>query len=163
MPGAEEGVSRLAMEVASWWRDKKTTSSSSSSSSSPAKAGRRSLAVVLPSGTGTTALYLARHLHQQQQQQAAAAADDGGGGICVYAIPCCGDRAYLLQQVRKKGESGRKETLLKGEKWMAKYVSRRKLHELDLKIRRDDRRLSFPSRPASTFSKTRKHTDDEVG
>ncbi|KAF1789493.1 Clusterin-associated protein-1 [Phytophthora cactorum] len=42
--------------------------------------------VVLPCGTGTTALYLAQHLHPE---------------IELYAVPCVGDAAYLQQQFQQ--------------------------------------------------------------
>ena len=49
--------------------------------------GCQELKVILPSGTGTTALFLARHLSPT--------------GIAVYAIPCAGDGRYLHRQMAK--------------------------------------------------------------
>ena len=44
---------------------------------------------MLPAGTGTTALFLARHLVPR--------------GIPVYTVPCAGDSAYLHRQMAKVG------------------------------------------------------------
>ncbi|CAN0469477.1 unnamed protein product, partial [Laminaria digitata] len=49
--------------------------------------GCQELKVILPSGTGTTALFLARHL------------SPAGIGAC--AVPCAGDGGYLLRQMTK--------------------------------------------------------------
>ncbi|OQX74551.1 MAG: hypothetical protein B6D59_02185 [Campylobacteraceae bacterium 4484_4] len=59
--GAEEGIRILADEI---------------------RGQRDPCAIFLPSGTGTTALYLQKHLHEFQ----------------VYTTPCVGDAAYLKQQ-----------------------------------------------------------------
>ncbi|KAG6604576.1 Tryptophan synthase beta subunit-like PLP-dependent enzymes superfamily [Phytophthora cinnamomi] len=70
-PEAQDGVKLLAEEINEYvrteWPDKR-------------------FSVVLPCGTGTTALYLAQHLHP---------------GIRLYAVPCVGDAAYLHQQFRQ--------------------------------------------------------------
>ncbi|OWY96218.1 hypothetical protein PHMEG_00033568, partial [Phytophthora megakarya] len=67
-PLAQEGVKLLAEEINEYvltqWQHKQ-------------------FSVVLPCGTGTTALYLAQHLHPD---------------IKLYAVPCVGDAAYLQQQ-----------------------------------------------------------------
>ncbi|CAM9536383.1 unnamed protein product [Chrysoparadoxa australica] len=73
--GAEDGVKMLADEIIDYW--------STSESEWPGK----SLTVVVPSGTGTTALFLARHLQPH--------------GIEVVAIPCIGDDAYLRRQMER--------------------------------------------------------------
>jgi len=65
---AEEGVALLAQEIVAWYRDQRI----------------ETLTVFLPSGTGTTALYLAKHLSQE--------------GIGVVTTPCVGDGDYLQRQ-----------------------------------------------------------------
>lgn len=55
--------------------------------------GSQELRVVLPAGTGTTALFLARYLVPE--------------GIPVYTVPCAGDGAYLSRQMAKVGARGR--------------------------------------------------------
>eukprot|EP00667_Euglena_gracilis_P015046 EG_transcript_15626 len=75
-PVAEPGVRQLAMEIADWARR--------------ADLGADPLCVVLPAGTGTTALFLARHLV---------------GVAAVVAIPCVGDAAYLQQQMATLDEA----------------------------------------------------------
>ncbi|POM65247.1 Hypothetical protein PHPALM_19066 [Phytophthora palmivora] len=70
-PEAQDGVKLLAEEINEYvltqWPNKR-------------------FSVVLPCGTGTTALYLAQHLHPE---------------IKLYAVPCVGDAAYLQQQFRQ--------------------------------------------------------------
>ncbi|RLN37663.1 hypothetical protein BBJ28_00001919 [Nothophytophthora sp. Chile5] len=70
-PEAQDGVALLAQEINEYvgteWPDKR-------------------FSVVLPCGTGTTALYLAQHLHP---------------AIRLYAVPCVGDAAYLRQQFQQ--------------------------------------------------------------
>ncbi|GMF16226.1 unnamed protein product [Phytophthora lilii] len=70
-PEAQDGVRLLAEEINEYvqieWPDKR-------------------FSVVLPCGTGTTALYLAQHLHHD---------------IKLYAVPCVGDSAYLHQQFQQ--------------------------------------------------------------
>ena len=73
-PSAEEGVAALARELVEWWED-----------SPPSRA--ESVDVVVPSGTGTTALFLARHLAARAEMR-------------VWAVPCVGDGAYLRAQMR---------------------------------------------------------------
>lgn len=90
-PGAEVGVAGLADEIRTWWEGHEaqeagrqqtaamsSSFSSSSSSSSP-------LSVVVPSGTGTGALFLARHVPPS---------------VRVYAVPCVGGPDGLRQQMR---------------------------------------------------------------
>ncbi|TDH73638.1 hypothetical protein CCR75_007073 [Bremia lactucae] len=70
-PEAQDGVKLLAEEINAYvqtqWHEKR-------------------FSVVLPSGTGTTALYLAQHLHPE---------------IKLFAIPCVGDAAYLQKQFQQ--------------------------------------------------------------
>ncbi|KAK1934670.1 hypothetical protein P3T76_011279 [Phytophthora citrophthora] len=70
-PEAQDGVKLLAEEINEYvqtqWPDKQ-------------------FSVVLPCGTGTTALYLAQHLNPQ---------------IKLYAVPCVGDAEYLQQQFQQ--------------------------------------------------------------
>ncbi|CAM9700092.1 unnamed protein product [Scytosiphon promiscuus] len=70
---AEEGVSMLADEIIDYWDE----------NGPPGK----ELRVVLPAGTGTTALFLARYLVPE--------------GIPVYTVPCAGDSGYLQRQMAK--------------------------------------------------------------
>jgi len=63
---AEFGIETLAHEIIAWQRAK----------------GFKALNVFLPSGTGTTALFLQKHLP----------------GSIVYTNPCVGDSAYLKKQ-----------------------------------------------------------------
>lgn len=71
-PGAEAGVQDLAQEISDWWTAR----------AQPKKA----LAVVLPAGTGTTGLFLARHLRHL---------DD----VTVVLIPAVGDGEYTHTQM----------------------------------------------------------------
>ena len=74
-PGAEPGLAALAREIATW--------RASRSAASPP------LDIVLPAGTGTTALYLARHLRALDER------------AVVHAVPCAGSGSYLLEQMRE--------------------------------------------------------------
>lgn len=47
--------------------------------------------MILPAGTGTTALFLARHLVPE--------------GIPVLTVPCAGDSGYLYRQMAKVGDN----------------------------------------------------------
>jgi len=69
---AEPGVQNLASEIKDWLRD--------------VQEFEDPFCVVLPAGTGTTALFLARHLE---------------GVAAVVAIPCVGDAEYLQQQMSR--------------------------------------------------------------
>ena len=66
---AEPGVATLAREVREWWQP---------------RSGR--LDLVVPAGTGTTALFLARHLSQTS-------------AVTVWAVPCVGDGDYIEAQM----------------------------------------------------------------
>ena len=70
-PAAEPGVASLARDIGAWHS---------------AQGGSQPCHVVLPAGTGTTALFLARHAPP---------------GVRVFAVPCVGDEAYLRQQIRQ--------------------------------------------------------------
>ena len=93
--GAEEGVAGLAAEIGEWWAERSTGHSSDGGGTGTAGAAgaaaaseaqaSRELRVVLPAGTGTTALFLARHAPR---------------GVRVCAVPCVGDAAYLEEQMR---------------------------------------------------------------
>ncbi len=65
---AEEGVKQLAREILEWTRFNT----------------KEQFTVALPSGTGTTALYLHKHLSPH--------------GIEVLTCPCVGDKNYLVEQ-----------------------------------------------------------------
>lgn len=71
--GAEAGVKMLAQDIATFWQQ---------------QGEQDKLAVVLPSGTGTTAVFLARHLSPLLPD------------VKVYAVPCVGDAVYLYQQMK---------------------------------------------------------------
>ena len=75
-PGAELGVKALAHEIMAWWDTQQQSDM---------------LSIVVPAGTGTTALFLARHI-------SIAAAPPRG--IDVFAVPCVGDDDALMQQMR---------------------------------------------------------------
>lgn len=68
---AQEGVGMLAQEINAYVQME-----------GPGKL----FSVVVPCGTGTTALYLAQHLQRD---------------ITLFAVPCVGDAAYLQQQFRQ--------------------------------------------------------------
>ncbi|ETP44876.1 hypothetical protein F442_08577 [Phytophthora nicotianae P10297] len=68
-PEAQDGVKLLAEEINEY-----------------VLAQCKQFSVVLPCGTGTTALYLSQHLHPE---------------INLYAVPCVGDAAYLQQQFQQ--------------------------------------------------------------
>jgi len=80
-PDAEAGVAELASEIDAWWAGQSDTGRSESTPTA--------LRVVVPAGTGTTALFLARHL----------SASAGVQGARVFAVPCVGDAAYLREQM----------------------------------------------------------------
>ncbi|PMN73710.1 pyridoxal-phosphate dependent enzyme [Enterovibrio norvegicus] len=83
-PIAEEGVKTLADEILTWSRFHQ----------------EKPLAVALPAGTGTTALYLHKHLHPH--------------GIEVLTCPCVGGESYLVSQFEELGET-RHPTILTRE------------------------------------------------
>lgn len=72
---AEEGIKQLASEILSWTRYENSAE----------------FVVALPSGTGTTALYLHKHLSPHN--------------IEVVTCPCVGGAEYLKQQFADLGES----------------------------------------------------------
>jgi len=67
---AQYGVAILAQEIVAWQEEHEI----------------QNLAVVLPSGTGTTALFLQKFLHTHN--------------IKVYTTPCVGNQEYLIQQFK---------------------------------------------------------------
>jgi len=69
---AEPGLKILAQEIESYWAER--------------GAANEKLTVAVPAGTGTTALYLARHLASES--------------IRVVALSCCGPVSYTDAQVR---------------------------------------------------------------
>ena len=71
------GVRRLANEIATFW----------------VKNGEGPLAVVVPCGTGTTALFLQRELNRLSKK------NSEQKEIRVIAVPCIGDDAYLRRQM----------------------------------------------------------------
>ncbi|KAG3112180.1 hypothetical protein PI124_g8838 [Phytophthora idaei] len=70
-PEAQDGVKLLAQEINEYVLTQYPN---------------KRFSVVLPCGTGTTALYLAQYLHPE---------------IELYAVPCVGDAAYLQQQFQQ--------------------------------------------------------------
>lgn len=81
-PLAEEGVKQLAEEIINWKMMERM----------------EDLTVALPSGTGTTALYLQKHLHQY--------------GIQVLTCACVGDEEYLKEQFNELDADAPKPTIL---------------------------------------------------
>lgn len=79
---AKLGISKLADEILSWSRFEKG----------------RNIKVALPSGTGTTALYLSQQLKPQ--------------GIEVLTCPCVSGKDYLLSQFVELGETKHYPTIL---------------------------------------------------
>ena len=73
-PEAEEGIRLLAQEIVDWQRE----------------AGIETLKVFLPSGTGTTALYLQKNLSQIMAYASLT--------TLVVTTPCVGDAGYLRRQ-----------------------------------------------------------------
>ena len=82
-PGAESGVAGLAHEIGDWWEREHSPLSSASAFSS-ASASPPPLSVVVPAGTGTTALFLARHAPPY---------------VRVFAVPCVGGSEVLTAQM----------------------------------------------------------------
>ncbi|MDF2154248.1 1-aminocyclopropane-1-carboxylate deaminase/D-cysteine desulfhydrase [Vibrio sp. CAU 1672] len=86
LPLAEAGVKQLAMEIIDWTRYE----------------GKKEFVVALPSGTGTTALYLHKHLRPHD--------------IEVLTCPCVGDAHYLTQQFKQLGEDSHPTILTQRDK-----------------------------------------------
>ena len=76
--GAELGCSQLAAEIADWWHLQQQQQQRPPPTASP------SLSVIVPAGTGTTALFLARHSPPD---------------VRVYAVPAVGGEAALVAQM----------------------------------------------------------------
>jgi 1-aminocyclopropane-1-carboxylate deaminase/D-cysteine desulfhydrase-like pyridoxal-dependent ACC family enzyme len=93
MPGAEEGLRALAEEIESYW-----------AVLGPTLGASARLAVVLPSGTGATGLYVARHVRRPD--------------VDVHAVACVGDGEYLRRQLGaldgRSGALGRLPKVLEG-------------------------------------------------
>ncbi len=77
-PQAQEGIAILAKEILDW-----------------AKKNRKTPKIFLPSGTGTTALFLQKYLLFR-----------------VYTVPCVGDEEYLRKQWRELDPSAPQPTVL---------------------------------------------------
>lgn len=84
-PLAEDGVKKLAQEILDWKVIERLDN----------------LTIALPSGTGTTALYLQKHLYQ--------------AGIEVLTCACVGDQAYLTEQCRMLDADAPLPTMLGGD------------------------------------------------
>jgi 1-aminocyclopropane-1-carboxylate deaminase len=85
-PGAEDGVKLLGDEILSDWKSRQGQDS----------ATKRHLVVIVPAGTGTTALFLAQCFASQKD-------------ISVVAAPCIGDASYLKRQMADlEAQCGRK-------------------------------------------------------
>ncbi|WMN86382.1 1-aminocyclopropane-1-carboxylate deaminase/D-cysteine desulfhydrase [Vibrio parahaemolyticus] len=78
---AEGGVKQLAREILDWTRFR----------------AKEQFAVALPSGTGTTALYLHKYLNPH--------------GIEIITCPCVGDENYLTEQFNMLGETSHPQVL----------------------------------------------------
>ncbi|WP_417877367.1 1-aminocyclopropane-1-carboxylate deaminase/D-cysteine desulfhydrase [Vibrio sp.] len=78
---AEGGVKQLAREILDWTRFRV----------------KEQFAVALPSGTGTTALYLHKYLNPH--------------GIEILTCPCVGDENYLTEQFNMLGETSHPQVL----------------------------------------------------
>ncbi len=85
-PAAEPGVAALGRHITDWRR---TRPGGGLEVPKMLQSRQRGLDIVIPSGTGTTALFLARHVP---------------AGANVYAVPCVGDGDYLLKQMRELDE-----------------------------------------------------------
>lgn len=87
---AEPGVAALARSVVNWWRTRP-----GGGLDVPARAPEalRGLDVVIPAGSGVTALFLARHLDRQLGAQ------DPQRAVRVYAVPVNGDADVLQRRL----------------------------------------------------------------
>ena len=102
--GAEEGLEALAHEIASEWslsEGRKQKDGEEREKDEDKKEekeeGQKPLIVVLPGGTGSTALFLARHLRRHAS---------GSALVKVAVVPCVGDSGgrYLMRQMRRLDE-----------------------------------------------------------
>jgi 1-aminocyclopropane-1-carboxylate deaminase/D-cysteine desulfhydrase-like pyridoxal-dependent ACC family enzyme len=89
------GCEHLAEEIVAWW----------SETAAPEPDGRLApLAVVLPSGTGSTAYYvheaLAAMCSPSSSSSSSSSSSPAAAAVSVLAVPCVGDRAYLKKQMR---------------------------------------------------------------
>jgi 1-aminocyclopropane-1-carboxylate deaminase len=84
---AEPAIAALARTIGAWWR---TRPGGGLDLPRWLPKPTRGLDVVIPAGTGTTALFLARHVPP---------------GVCVYAVPCKGGPDELLNRMRRLDES----------------------------------------------------------
>ena len=89
---AEPGVAALARSVVSWYRTRP-----GGGLDVPARApdALRGLDVVIPAGSGVTALFLARHVNRQLGSQQ----DDPQRSVRVYAVPVNGDADALQRRL----------------------------------------------------------------
>lgn len=88
---AEAGVAALAGEILNWWTRDRLDNDGDDDGLDGVESGARprecsELRVFLPSGTGSTALFLARHLSSDTS-------------ISVVAVPCVGDAEHLHAQM----------------------------------------------------------------
>lgn len=88
MPEAELGIKRLAREIQNYCSEREI----------------RDVAVVLPSGTGATALYLQQHLKQT-----------------VYTVPCIGDSETLTQLFKQQLPHATRYPTMLGSDLIKKY------------------------------------------
>jgi len=88
---AEQGVKQLANEILEW----------QAALNLPKEECQQALTIALPSGTGTTALYLQKHLAE--------------AGIEVLTCACVADKAYLTQQFNELDSKAPKPTILSGD------------------------------------------------
>ncbi|WCE32655.1 1-aminocyclopropane-1-carboxylate deaminase/D-cysteine desulfhydrase [Vibrio sp. SCSIO 43137] len=89
---AEQGVKQLADEILEW------QSTLNRHESEIDIKEKQALTIALPSGTGTTALYLQKHL--------------ADAGIEVLTCACVADKAYLTQQFNELDSEAAKPTIL---------------------------------------------------
>ena len=99
---AEPGVAALARTVARWWR---TRPGGGLDVPACPPEMHRGLDVVLPAGSGVTALFLARHVHLTLTSTDSGIITELDGGerrradIRVYAVPVDGDAAGLVRRM----------------------------------------------------------------
>ena len=78
--GAEQGCAALAQEISRWWEEDGMRSRCRSDDESS------TLSVIMPAGTGTTALFVARH---------------ASPSLRIFAVPCVGSAATLETQMHE--------------------------------------------------------------